>query len=164
MGMYNGLVIEDVGFRRGVRTRVAQFNLLPSLTKQEFVEECDINNLMVRYQKTGLLTHVNRYQGEYSDVTGAVDYHEAQQIVLAASNAFMSLPSAMRARFDNDPGKFLDFVSNPANAEVMYELGLAVKKEIVNGDRPVREEVSSTSGAVEKPRGSDDGKSSKVSP
>ena len=33
-------------------------------------------------------------------------------------------PSKARTKFDNDPGKFLDFVQNPDNELEFYELGL----------------------------------------
>lgn len=123
--IYSG---EEAGWRRGGRLQVKADTIGPSMTKQEFVDECDINNIMSTYQKTGMLNHVNQYGGEYSDVTGAVSFHEAQNIVLEAQNAFMSVPSSVRAQFDNDPGKFLDFVNNPENKDKMREMGLLKEK------------------------------------
>lgn len=155
----SGEVVENgsAGFYRGGRYRVAHVNTQPSMTKQEFRDECDINNIMSKYQRDGLLLHVNKYQGEYADVTGAVDYHTAQNTVLAAQNAFMSVPSELRAVFDNDPGKFLSFVTDPANKEKLYEMGLAVRpsmpilaKEVSDVSGQVSEEVRVAKGSVEK--------------
>ena len=43
-----------------------------SMTKQSFADECDINNIMKRYIKDGVVNHLNTYQGNYGDFTGAV--------------------------------------------------------------------------------------------
>ena len=97
-----------------------------SRTNQSMAPDTDINNIMKRYEKTGLLDHVNRYQGDYGDFTNVpVDYHDAMNIVRAADEMFMSLPATVRSRFENDPGKFLAFVENPENASAMVEMGLA---------------------------------------
>lgn len=112
------------GFHRGGRVRVGTVFKKPSRTKQQFREECDINTLMKKYEKTGLMTHVNRHEGRYEDVAGAVDYQEAANIVMAAQSTFMSLPATVRKHFDNDPGAFMEFVTNPDNKDKMVELGL----------------------------------------
>lgn len=95
-----------------------------SMTKQSFQKECDINTLLARYQKTGLLTHVAAYQGDYSDLSDVPDYHTAMNAILNAQFAFDTLPSSIRKHFNNDPAQFLDFVSDPDNADEMQEMGL----------------------------------------
>lgn len=94
------------------------------MTQQSFKAECDINTIMARYQKTGLLEHVSRYQGRYEDVAESMDYQSALNVVMAAEEAFASLPSSIRARFENDPGQFLAFVEDPGNEDEMVDLGL----------------------------------------
>lgn len=112
--------------KRDFRMRVAlEFQKPDGLTKQSMRDECDINKLMSKYQKTGLMSHLARFQGRYEDVTGAVDYRTALDIVRSAQDMFMTLPSNVRAQFSNDPGEFLHFASNPANAGKLVELGLA---------------------------------------
>ena len=96
-----------------------------SRTKQSFKDECDINNILRKYQKTGLLTHVASYAGRYEELPSDVDYQESLNAIISAEAAFMSLPSGLRLRFGNDPGEFLQFVSNPANSNELVELGLA---------------------------------------
>lgn len=100
-----------------------------SRTKQSFAKECDINHIMSRYEKTGLIAHVNRVQGQYGDFAGPPDYQEAMNMVVRAGDMFMSLPAKVRARFGNDPGEFLAFVTDAANAEEVVKLGLAVVRE-----------------------------------
>lgn len=41
------------------------------------------------------------------------------------------MPSEVRKRFGNNPGVFMDFVSNPDNKEELVKLGLAVKPKVV---------------------------------
>jgi len=98
-----------------------------SKTQQHFKRECDINHLMSKYQKTGVIDHVNKYQGDYSDLTDVPDYHTALLKVQSAQTAFDTLPSSIRNKFKNDPSLFLDFVSNPENLDEMVKLGLAKK-------------------------------------
>jgi phage internal scaffolding protein len=95
-----------------------------SLTKQSEAAACDINTIMAQYEKTSLLDHVNQFQGRYEDLGDSVDYHGSMNIVLAAQSAFDSLSAHVRARFDNDPALFLDFVNDPKNLDEMADLGL----------------------------------------
>lgn len=118
------------------RTRQGYATEGPTLTKQNHKTECDINHLLKRYQKTGLIDHVNKHQGNYSDISDVPTYQEAINIIHAASASFSSLPSSMRKQFDNDPAKFLEFVHNPDNLEAMYEMGLANRPEQAQADPP----------------------------
>lgn len=98
-----------------------------SMTDPSMVAECDINNILLRWQKTGVISHVSQYQGDYGDFLSVPQsYHEAINQVMAADEAFSSLPAAVRKRFGNDPALFLEFVGDPDNVEEMRELGLAV--------------------------------------
>lgn len=103
-------------------------------TKQCFQKECDINFILAKYQKTGLIDHVSRFGGDYSDLTDNVDYHTALNITLDANDAFSSLPSSIRKRFNNSPEAFLDFVSDPNNASELISLGLAHNNNASSSD------------------------------
>jgi len=96
----------------------------PSQTHQSFKRECDINTIMAKYQKTGLVDHVAHHQGDYSDLTDVPTYHDAMNKILSANQSFSTLPSSIRKKFQNDPAQFLDFVSNPENVEEMQQMGL----------------------------------------
>lgn len=98
---------------------------LPSLTRQEFADECDINTLMERYEKSGVISHVNRAQPVYMDMTVMPDLREALDLMRDATLAFNSLPAKVRREFDNDPQQFVDYAQNPDNIERMREWGLA---------------------------------------
>ncbi|AXH78148.1 MAG: internal scaffolding protein [Microviridae sp.] len=101
---------------------------LPTMAKQSFQAECDINNIMKKYETTGLISHTNKIQGAYGDFTGVSDYHDAINRVHSANDAFMALPSKIRARFMNEPGNFLAFCEDPANEAEAIALGLLPSK------------------------------------
>jgi len=92
-------------------------------TKQEFKNECDINTIMARFDKTGILAFTNRFQPQYGDATG-IEFQNSMETIAAGRSMFQELPSAIRARFQNDPARFLDFVHDERNAEEMREMGL----------------------------------------
>lgn len=96
-----------------------------SLTQQCFKQECDVNHILRKYRKTQLLEHVNTYQGNYGDVSNIPDLQTALSIVTNAHEAFNSVPSDIRKKFDNDPIAFVNFASNPDNLDSLRELGLA---------------------------------------
>lgn len=91
----------------------------PSRTKQAFKDECDVNTIMSRFEKTALLEHVNRYEGRYGDFTGTPQsFHDALNQVVAAREMFMTLPAKVRREFDNDPAAFVDFVGTAGEDEL----------------------------------------------
>ncbi len=99
-----------------------------SRTKQSFKAETDINNILRQSDKGLLVTHLNAHEGSYGDFINAPDYHTALNRIHAADTAFMEIPAQIRARFNNDPAQFLDFVQEPDNLEEMREMGLAPAK------------------------------------
>lgn len=110
------------------RIRVSKTTPGESLTKQDQADDCNINFIMQKYQKTGLLDHIAKFEGQYGDFTEAQDFQTSLNQVRAAEELFMTLPSSVRKRFHNQPGEFIEFVSDPVtNAEEMQELGLLPK-------------------------------------
>lgn len=123
------------------RDRVAiSFEGTESMTEQCHKQECDINTILKKYDKTGLITHVNKAAAQYGDFTVVNEYAESMQLVLNAENAFMELPSAIRKKFGNDPGAFMEFATDPKNNDALVDMGLAMvpnepviqKVEVVN--------------------------------
>jgi phage internal scaffolding protein len=95
-----------------------------SMTQQHMKDECDINNIMAKYQKTGLITHVAKYQGIYDDFTVMPDFKTAMDTMMDAQEMFLSLPSDIREKFDNDAGAFVEFATDSRNYDEMVDLGL----------------------------------------
>jgi len=108
------------------RVRVPTVFTKPSRTKQAHKDECDVNLIVPRYSKTGLVTHLNRAVPKFADVSDLGDYAKSLSVVLEAQSSFMQLPAQLRARFENDPAKFVEFCSNPDNQDELISLGLAV--------------------------------------
>jgi len=111
------------------------------MTMQEFADECDINVLMARYEKTGVLNHFSKSAPNYLDLSNMPDLHEALSIYDRAQAAFMTLPAHVRREFDNDPAKFVEYAQDEKNVDKMREWGLAeplpvdpspIKVEITN--------------------------------
>ena len=92
-------------------------------TKQSMKDECDVNGIIGRFAKTGLLTPVNKDPGIYVDVSEMGDYKESLQQVDMANEMFMQLPAVVRAKFQNDPAVFLDYTSDETNNQDMVGLG-----------------------------------------
>jgi len=98
----------------------------PSLTKQSFTKECDINTILAKYQKTGAIDHVNKHEASYGYATSD-DFTASMEIVARGNTMFEELPSTIRNKFENNPAKFLDFVQDENNKKEMQELGLTNK-------------------------------------
>lgn len=110
------------------RSRLSFETVGPSLTHQSMVPECDINGIMAKWQRTGVIEHRNSFEGQYGNfLETPSNYQDSMNAVLAAEEMFSSLPSSIRKRFANDPQNFLDFVSDASNADEMIKMGLASK-------------------------------------
>lgn len=94
-------------------------------TQQHFKDECDINFIVDRWVKTGVLTHVSHAEAVVGDFDGPEDYQEAVERVFKAQESFQALPSEIRSRFANDPALLMRFVSDPENQAEAVKLGLA---------------------------------------
>lgn len=103
----------------------------PSLTRQEFAEECDINVLMARYETVGALpANVLAREPMFYDFTSKPDdLMQTMDMLAAARDAFMTLPARVRKEFDNDPVVFVDFASRDENLDQMRAWGLAAPVE-----------------------------------
>lgn len=93
------------------------------LTEQAHKDECDMNKILHKYQKTGFIAHAKKHEGRYDDVT-AVDFQEAAIIVANVKSMFEELPSKFRNEFEGNPAKFLEFAQNPENAAKMARMGI----------------------------------------
>lgn len=109
--------------------RIQTVNELPTLTQQQFKNECDVNHIMKKYEQTGQLFHLNRKAGVYADLSNITDYQSMLHTVMDAQEKFSSLPAEVRKKFDNDPSKLIQFLSDPKNTEQAVELGLVIKTE-----------------------------------
>lgn len=118
--------VHDFAKSNGVFTGTV--NNEPSLTRQEFKDECDINSLMARYEG-----HVTGGPGNLMPAEPMyIDFANLPQDLMGylafmddAQAAFMSLPAMVRREFDNSPHEFVAFASDPGNLDQMRTWGLA---------------------------------------
>ncbi|UQT28874.1 internal scaffolding protein [Microvirus AZ-2020] len=99
----------------------------PTLTQQQFRDECDINVILERFGVTGELP-TNVRQPIMADFIEALDYQDALNAIRAANEAFMEMPAGIRARFENNPHNFVEFFSKEENREEGVKLGLIEPK------------------------------------
>lgn len=110
----------------------------PSRAKQEFKEETDINTIVERFGLTGELPDPGSVkaplEGDFHEV---YDFQSAMNVVRAAEEAFEAMPAEVRAEFNNDPARFMDFFHNPENRARAEKLGLVVPRETPAPPEPV---------------------------
>lgn len=123
-----------------------------SMTRQEFASQCNINNILKKYVRNGVDPFVITAHAKYGDFTNVPSHQEALDLVIAAEDHFMQLSAAVRSRFDNDPGKLLDFLSDSNNRDEAIKLGLVQEKltTSVENKSPATQ-VSSSGEAASKP-------------
>lgn len=102
-----------------------------SRTKQSFKDECDINVIVAKYIRTGVIDprSLNAREAMFADVTDVPSYQEALNVVRAAQEGFEALPAKIRDRFENDPAQLLGFMGDPKNEAEAIELGLITGPE-----------------------------------
>lgn len=100
-----------------------------SLAQQQFKEESDINTIARRFGLTGELPS-NVPMVLQGDFTNVMDFRGAMDLIVQAREAFDAQPAAVRARFDNDPQKFLDFTSDVKNLDEAIKFGLIREERV----------------------------------
>lgn len=120
-----------------------------TLTKQAMQDECDINQIVAKFEQTGLIDHQNENPGGYGDFTEVQDYQTSLNQVIAAKEMFEGLPAKIRGRFRNSPDEFLKFVDDPENREEMKSLGLVTPPEKPAETEEVEDEIVLTKAGAE---------------
>lgn len=94
-----------------------------SLAKQSFADEVDINTIVRRFGLTGELPQNVRIpqSGDFTDVQ---DFHSAMNAIRMAQESFDAMPAEVRARFQNDAEKFVEFCLDDKNRAEAEKLGL----------------------------------------
>jgi len=98
-----------------------------TFTKQSSKDECDINNILAQYRRTGMIAHINAAAAQYLDLPSDLDYQASINVVKSAEEAFASLPAKIRDEFQNDPSVFLAGLYDPAKRPRLEELGVLRK-------------------------------------
>ena len=95
-----------------------------SMTEQSHTKHCDINNIIKRFKRDGVIEHVNEREAQYTDTSSCPDYHGALEIVRQTEQMFASMPAVLRDKFENDAGVYLEWINDPENRAEAEELKL----------------------------------------
>lgn len=111
-------------------------------------EAVDINLLMKKWDPSGRQFNNAIAQGltttagmHYDDFTDSKTLQQALEISIHAEEQFAMLPAELRNRFENQPGRFLDFVNDPKTLEEQYKLGIRAKKVEPEKDATLKDVV-----------------------
>lgn len=100
----------------------------PSETRQEFKDECDINLLVARFEKTGSFYNpLSPMKGEvrvpeFLDCSNLPDFLDAQKLIATANEQFAALPAVVRSACNNDPAALLAALNDPVTRPQMASL------------------------------------------
>lgn len=99
-------------------------------TKQSFRDDSNINNIIKKYNETGLLPDLIKKEPQYGDFAKTQDFQSSLNLVIKAQEQFDALSATVRKRFNNDPAEMLAFVNDKRNQEELVKLGLATKRPV----------------------------------
>lgn len=106
----------------------------PSMTEQAHKDEFDINRLIKRATRSGVLATVDQirsvYYGDFSEVGQSFENHLK---IKEAEERFLALPSDVRDYFHNDPKRLLDALGDDKQLGKLIDLGLVRKPDPVVG-------------------------------
>jgi len=103
----------------------------PSLTKQEFKEESDINVILERFQRGGDLPPPVLPE-HFTDLSERPTYFDIQSRLAQANTAFYQLNAKIRSEHLNDPARWADAVvaaTNAQDGDALLRLGLTLEAE-----------------------------------
>lgn len=115
-----------------------------SRAKQSFAKEVDINQIMARYNKDGILPTPSGRKAFYADVSDVPDLQTTLERFNAAQEQFAALPAIIRKRFGNDPKQLISYMANlgPEQMPEAISLGLVLPSEqAAQPVKPVSESV-----------------------
>ncbi len=93
-------------------------------TKQSEAQDADINAIIKRHDRTGVVTHLASKAPRYGDFSQSVTLQEALDLVHQSDDAFMQLPSEVRRESGNDPARMLELLATQEGTERLIEARL----------------------------------------
>ena len=126
----NPNIVMAAGLRAINQMKVAvHFDDQVTMTKQAFKDECDINNIVAKFQSTGQLPHT-RGEPQFGYVPD-IDFKDALDMVQNAKREYGELPSHIRSKMSYDD--YLEFISfsqdSPQEFEAMFNQDIDVDAE-----------------------------------
>lgn len=104
----------------------------PGVTQQQFINDCDINQIVNKFLRGDDISHYQRaviYGDQENVVPENFDYALASDIINQANWQFAQLPAQDRDYFQNDPQNFIDYMENPNQFDDSIRRGYRIKRE-----------------------------------
>lgn len=102
--------------------------------QQHLKDEVSLECMLEKYSKTGTIKSLG--QPIFGDFSKISSYHEAKNQLLQAESQFLAIDPKIRQKFDNDPQKMIDFLSDKKNVVQAVELGLLPKSALESLPQP----------------------------
>lgn len=102
--------------------------------KKEFRKACNINTIVAKYRRTGMVSSLNQARPVFADVSQIGDFRSIVHRVRRAEEAFEALPAYVRKRFNHDSAQLVAFMQDEKNRDEAIKLGLIEKPEVVEED------------------------------
>lgn len=117
-------------YNAGTRdTNFATMNELPTMTQQSDHDATNINIIVAKYMKGAPLPQVTE-PGKFGDFTGISSFTDAMEMITKANEAFHEVPAHIRAKFNNNPSTFMEYIHDAKNIPELVKMGLATYTEI----------------------------------
>lgn len=97
-----------------------------SATDPQYLKDCDINEVIRRYN---LGMEPRTVGGQYGDFSDVGDFSACLEKVNRVNDLFSSLPAEVRARFGHDAKAFAAFALNPENVQECIKLGIFTERQ-----------------------------------
>lgn len=115
-----------------VRFRVTNNTVGDTMTEQHHARACDINTIMAKYVRTGLLEHVSKYEPTFGDVS-RVDFQDAMFLVAEVEAEFQDLPAYVREHYGNAQN-YLEAIQTEEGVEALRSLKPPGQQYTLDGD------------------------------
>lgn len=120
-----------------------------SRTQQHFKDEVNINTIMRKAKRSGILPFKGPEDSVFQDLTGITDYKESLDRIIAIDQRFQQLPANIRSKFGNNPDAILKYLQDPNNEKEARSLGLL--RPLTHEEELARKAAMATPAAPETP-------------
>lgn len=103
-----------------IKTAVVSFKNDEGKTIQEQAAATDINYILERYNRTGLISHVNKHEAQYGEFK-EFDFQRNQNMIAQLTQTFEELPANVRRDFDDKVENFAEYIASQENIEDMKD-------------------------------------------
>lgn len=111
------------------RKQVLARHVQDGRTQKHMARATDINNILAKYKKTGVIEHINRAMARYGDFSEYSDVATLENMdkMAKAQASFEMLPAEVRNKFNNSMVGFFSFLEAEENRPTLEKWGILKK-------------------------------------